>query len=968
MSKGGGKRSLRLDFVDCQVRSSSAEGAAPLVDPSHVRRSSVDPNRGLYPRGRSRRRNVTAAPPVFQAASSLLPRTNSASHPSAGKSSPQANKITSYFVCGSKRPRSPPAEDRCEPDSHRIRAAAAAEAWHSDSSSSSDSSVVITAEFGLLPAVRGEEEWFSLLPIELLERILSHVSLQDLLLSCSRVCTRWYAVIRSPHRKRYYRYKSGRCSDATAEVQALCIAHCMHSVETCLPGLIRYMASFGESTWGLQEMLERHPKCDIVMEVLQGAFGDSLWPVKVGAGAVRPWWSAVAALVVVASDSMWDVRALFLGGRADSLALSEALYCLATFLLHFQLTFGICHGLHYRAYYALHLTERPAAAVLKVCRHPGQQSLWKFGEPGQRLRFTYEQMRIINHELSPGDVVRIVAFAGTGKTSTLVEYARLRPAARFLCIVYNKSVCDIGKRTFSPNVECRTAHSLAFRAVGFRYKDKLASKVRVLDISRLVSVPTSVRMPRLRFAKLVLSSIEQFLASADPLLTTAHVPDRSLVEEGGQPVLLNAADRLAVSTAAAQLWERMADRTDTEARMTHDGYLKLFQLQQPSLGSYDAIFVDEAQDCNPAMLSLVLDQACAKVLVGDPHQQIYAFRRAVDALSSVPATHTFCLTQSFRFGPAIGYVASCTLEVLKGVTDKTIIGTEAPDTVLGSMSGQVAVLARSNLVLFNMAVDIVCNGQHADLGLDHVRGAFVGGIAGYGFQQILDVYHLKYKPDQASTLVRDAFVGRFSDYGQLKRYAQASEDLDLCAKLAFVDIHEHSVPHYVHTIQLRCSGDQRLANVVFSTVHKAKGLEFDTVFLADDFCMVSSEAPRTTPERQQEYHVLYVAVTRARQSLFLSRALYFLLLQAQESFEQLQLWMEAGPRSCLVCQRNWEPRGRLVWCRTPVLVGCHAVEGGIVCKTCALQTSWEPPVQHQDWQELQNVHRQSMSTILEPLL
>ncbi|KAK8771411.1 hypothetical protein V5799_025345 [Amblyomma americanum] len=411
MSKGGGKRSLRLDFVDCQVRSSSAEGAAPLVDPSHVRRSSVDPNRGLYPRGRSRRRNVTAAPPVFQAASSLLPRTNSASHPSAGKSSPQANKITSYFVCGSKRPRSPPAEDRCEPDTHRIRAAAAAEAWHSDSSSSSDSSVVITAEFGLLPAVRGEEEWFSLLPIELLERILSHVSLQDLLLSCSHVCTRWYAVIRSPHflvqRKRYYRYKSGRCSDATAEVQALCIAHCMHSVETCLPGLIsytfpgaldqrsgwpsttrtacalwwspsvpgclptrflgpwitaaaghqrrglpvpfgghrdanepycassslpalteqrawlptrtfpgaldhrsgwpsttrtafrqqctqragrlsdsvyryRYMASFGESTWGLQEMLERHPKCDIVMEVLQGAFGDSLWPVKVG--------------------------------------------------------------------------------------------------------------------------------------------------------------------------------------------------------------------------------------------------------------------------------------------------------------------------------------------------------------------------------------------------------------------------------------------------------------------------------------------------------------------------------------------------------------------------------------------------------------------------------------------------------------------------------------------------------------
>lgn len=47
----------------------------------------------------------------------------------------------------------------------------------------------------------------------------------------------------------------------------------------------------------------------------------------------------------------------------------------------------------------------------------------------------------------------------------------------------------------------------------------------------------------------------------------------------------------------------------------------------------------------PAMLDFILAQPCPKILVGDPHQQIYAFRRAIDALSSVRATHTFYLTK-----------------------------------------------------------------------------------------------------------------------------------------------------------------------------------------------------------------------------------------------------------------------------------------------------------------------------------
>ena len=50
---------------------------------------------------------------------------------------------------------------------------------------------------------------------------------------------------------------------------------------------------------------------------------------------------------------------------------------------------------------------------------------------------------------------------------------------------------------------------------------------------------------------------------------------------------------------ATQYWNRMKDLRDERVKMTHDGYLKLFQLSKPMLGSYDIILVDEAQDLTP---------------------------------------------------------------------------------------------------------------------------------------------------------------------------------------------------------------------------------------------------------------------------------------------------------------------------------------------------------------------------------
>ena len=88
------------------------------------------------------------------------------------------------------------------------------------------------------------------------------------------------------------------------------------------------------------------------------------------------------------------------------------------------------------------------------------------------MDFTREQTGIIN-EKAPLVVVR--ALAGTGKTSTLLGYAKSKPHVRMLYIVLNKSVQKEAEQKFKgTGVKPMTSHGLAFRYTGSKYQHKLA--------------------------------------------------------------------------------------------------------------------------------------------------------------------------------------------------------------------------------------------------------------------------------------------------------------------------------------------------------------------------------------------------------------------------------------------------------------------------------------------------------------
>ncbi len=55
--------------------------------------------------------------------------------------------------------------------------------------------------------------------------------------------------------------------------------------------------------------------------------------------------------------------------------------------------------------------------------------------------------------------------------------------------------------------------------------------------------------------------------------------------------------------------------------------------------------------------------------------------------------------------------------------------------------------------------------------------------------------------------------------------------------------------------------------MVVSTVHRAKGLEWDTVVLEEDFPDLFDDEKISPEQRVDELNLLYVACTRARQHL-----------------------------------------------------------------------------------------------------
>lgn len=98
-----------------------------------------------------------------------------------------------------------------------------------------------------------------------------------------------------------------------------------------------------------------------------------------------------------------------------------------------------------------------------------------------KRRLTREQVDIC---ASKADEIKVSAFAGTGKTTTLCAFSEVNTRSRILYIAFNKAIQLEASGKFPGHVTARTAHSIAYGACGREYSHKLAADIRPFHIQR----------------------------------------------------------------------------------------------------------------------------------------------------------------------------------------------------------------------------------------------------------------------------------------------------------------------------------------------------------------------------------------------------------------------------------------------------------------------------------------------------
>ncbi len=532
------------------------------------------------------------------------------------------------------------------------------------------------------------------------------------------------------------------------------------------------------------------------------------------------------------------------------------------------------------------------------------------------MNLTKEQQAIIN---SAGNL-RINAVAGSGKTTTLVEYAKSRPStSRILYLAFNRSVKLEAQRKFAAaelnNVKVETAHSLAYRHIVHRHGYTVKGDgYKIYDLAELLGIANPRDMAAAYTLATHVARFTAFFCNSATDKVQGLKYGNDIKEEKAAQFVQNF---YSVIESTTRRFLKMMN--DGEVDVTPDFYLKKFQLSKPVL-PYDVILFDEAQDASPAMTDVFLRQPATLVMVGDPHQQIYSWRYAVNALDSA-GFPVYPLSASFRFPPSIARLAVAVLDLKKMTGEhQTVIingcGTSTiqnsrPELVEGRVdNGTKAIIARTNLGLLLKAIE-------------HITGAnkawpvyFEGNINSYTYADegasIWDVLSL-YNGRREG--IRDKLIKSFNNFSELEDYIEKTEDNSLGMLVKIVKEYTNRLPGLIASLKEKhvANEERHTAKIIFSTVHRCKGMEYDKVELAPDFITEEKiEKAKKQKEKleaeakvekvkkddwnpariNEEINLLYVAVTRAKVKLLIPEEM---MIKSFPPFECIEVLKSPEP-------------------------------------------------------------------------
>ena len=110
--------------------------------------------------------------------------------------------------------------------------------------------------------------------------------------------------------------------------------------------------------------------------------------------------------------------------------------------------------------------------------------------------------------------------------------------------------------------------------------------------------------------------------------------------------------------------------------------------------------------------------------------------------------------------------------------------------------------------------------------------------------------------------VKHSSLKRFKSWGlMLADHSKSIEkDQDISTVINFITEHKDNVPLMIRKLRAVEDTKEKDADIIISTIHRAKGMEWDNVVIEDDFKL-------SVKTNDADWNLLYVAATRAQKTL-----------------------------------------------------------------------------------------------------
>lgn len=420
--------------------------------------------------------------------------------------------------------------------------------------------------------------------------------------------------------------------------------------------------------------------------------------------------------------------------------------------------------------------------------------------------FTNEQLEII--ESIPMLIVNkrklcINAYAGTGKTTTLRGIVESHQEHSFTYIAFNESIAKEFNMLMLKNCKASTINALALSVVK---PNKIVDKHSTNSIASIFKIP-------FKRAKEIRAAYESYCNSME-----VYLPDE--------------VDGLVV--------ELIAMEQNGDIPYSHIGYLKRYQLGILS-GEFtlesDCLMVDEAQDSNPVTLSIINSFNNAVIAVGDRHQGIYSFRGAINAMEQIKSDLSRSLTVNFRSNANVIDKANRILRLFRNDDVEISVGSKNIKT-----DGTTAKISRYNSTLIEEM--FASESFNTTRSLEKI------------FSPVLAIHFWDTMQDH-KIAKQYRFLLSIKNKKSLLEYIQSSGDKELYGAMDIVERYKKTV-NIEEMYKIILSKYDKNSQLMLTTAHSSKGLEFDNVTIMSDFPLLEKGVSC------EESSVYYVACTRAR--------------------------------------------------------------------------------------------------------